>query len=96
MAFFNFEILRLRPIFFAFEDQNNIINLIYETYERLATAATILAGEIVSSRCLWELKDNIMTDAVSKNLKIENGVAKKLGSCHKPRHVLCKSHTVEK
>ena len=45
----------------------NIINLIYETFERLAIAETISAGEIVSSACLWELTDNIMTDAVSKD-----------------------------
>ena len=37
-----------------------------------------------------------MTDAVSKDLKIVEGISKLLGSNHKPHHLLCKSHTVEK
>ena len=37
-----------------------------------------------------------MTDPVSKNLKIEDFVAEKLGSKHIPYHLLCKSHVVEK
>ena len=37
-----------------------------------------------------------MTDSVSKNLKIEDLVAEKLGSKHIPYHLLCKSHVVEK
>ena len=37
-----------------------------------------------------------MTDAVSKNLKIENNIADHFHSNHKPYHLLCKSHTVEK
>ena len=37
-----------------------------------------------------------MTDSVSKNLKIEDGISESLGSTYKPIHLLCKSHTVKK
>ena len=40
--------------------------------------------------------DAIMTDAVSKNLKIENGIAESIGSDHVPYHLICKSHTCER
>ena len=36
-----------------------------------------------------------MTDFVSKNLKIEDGVIDVLKSNYKPYHLLCKSHLVE-
>ena len=45
---------------------------------------------------LWEKTDALMTDAVNKNLKIENGIRQALDSTHIPVHVLCKSHTVKK
>ena len=38
----------------------------------------------------------IMTDSVSKNLKIENLIGETFGSDHQPYHLLCKSITVEK
>ena len=37
-----------------------------------------------------------MTDAVSKNLKTIDEISKHLDSNHKPHHLLCKSHAVEK
>ena len=37
-----------------------------------------------------------MTDSVTKNLKVENYVAEKLGSHHMPHYLLCKAHAVEK
>ena len=37
-----------------------------------------------------------MTDSVSKNLKIEDGISESLGSTYKPIHLICKSHTVKK
>ena len=37
-----------------------------------------------------------MTDAVTKNLKVEILVAEKLVSRHIPYHLLCKAHTYEK
>ena len=36
-----------------------------------------------------------MTDAVSKNHKVEEGVSAALGTQHIPHHLFCKSHTVE-
>ena len=44
---------------------------------------------------LWEQIDALMTDAVSKNLKIETGVAEQLESQHVPYHLVWKSHTCE-
>ena len=37
-----------------------------------------------------------MTDSVSKNPKIEDLIGESLGSDHRPYHLLCKFHTVEK
>ena len=45
---------------------------------------------------MWENIYAIMTDAVSKNLKVEIEVAHRLNSNHIPIHILCKSHTCEK
>ena len=42
-----------------------------------------------------EKVDAIMTDAVTKNLEIEEKIAKALDSSRIPLHLLCKSHTVE-
>ena len=83
----------LRPLFFAFEDRNQIVRLIVETYNRLS--ATILSETSGTAKDLWEKTTAIMTDSVSKNLKIEDGVAETLHSDHKPYHLLCKSHAVE-
>ena len=43
----------------------------------------------------YGIKHALMTDAVTKNLKIENNIATALGTTCKPMHLLCKSHTVE-
>ena len=40
--------------------------------------------------------DAFMTDAVSKKPKTIDEISKHLDSNHKPHHLLCKSHTVEK
>ena len=37
-----------------------------------------------------------MTDSVTKNLKVEEGVAETLNSRHIPYHILCKSHACER
>ena len=37
----------------------------------------------------------IMTDSVSKTLKIEDGVAQQLGPNYTPSHLLFKSHLVD-
>ena len=53
-------------------------------------------SRVITAKDLWENITHIMTDLVSKNLKIEDLVAEKLGSKHIPYHLLCKSHVVEK
>ena len=60
---------RHRPIFFAFEDQKQIVSVIVETYECLAAAATIVSGKIITPANLLERTDAFMIDAASKNLK---------------------------
>ena len=55
----------LRPVFFAYEDKENIIELIYETYQRLGVAAELKLSEKVTAKYLWE-----RTDSVNKNLGI--------------------------
>lgn len=85
---------RLRPIFFAYEDRDQITKLFCETFERLA-AAISMRGVTIEPATLWERVDALMTDAVTKNLGIEETVPGALGSTHHPFHLLCKSHTVE-
>ena len=68
------------------------MKLVVETLKRLSVAS----GGRSSPRYLWESISFIMTDAVTKNLKIEDEVAKLLGSSHIPYHTLCKSRTCEK
>ena len=85
----------LRPVFFAFEDRENISNLIAETYKRLAVAAAAKLGVDIEPKDLWENTDNIMTDSVTKNLDIEVLIAEKLDSTHIPKHLLCNAHVVE-
>ncbi len=68
--------------------------MIVEKYNRLA-ATLNTDEEPVSAKMLWEKTNAIMTDAVSKNLKIGEGAAEALQSIHVPCHLLCKSHTVE-
>ena len=84
----------LRPIFFAYETRSQIISLIVETLERLATLVN-KNDKTTTARSLWEKIDIIMTDSVEKNLSIEEGIADDLGSIHIPLHLLCKAHTVE-
>ena len=84
--------ISLRPLFFAFEDRDQIVSLIIETLNRLTVAAN---DPEVTAVHLWEIIDALMTDAVSKNLKI-GGVAAKLGSNHIPYHLLCKWHICER
>ena len=44
---------------------------------------------------LWDKIDALMTDAVTKNLSIEDTISTILKSAYKPYHLLCKSHTEE-
>ena len=86
----------LRPLFLAYEDREQITKLIFETYERLAAAASAFTGMDLTAKVLWEQTDVFMSDSVAKNLLIEKTVAKSLNSTHEPYHILCKSHTLEK
>ena len=86
---------RLRPLFFAFEDREQITSLFVETLTRLAEAASIFNQSICQASTLWENICALMTDAVTKNLEVEKSIAAKLNSDHIPLHLLCKSHTVE-
>ena len=87
------KMISLRPLFFAFEDRDQIVSLIVETLKRLQVAANDESWTAVG---LWEQIDAVMTDAVSKNLKIEKVVAEQLGSKHVLYHLLCKSHVCER
>ena len=82
----------LRSLFFAYENRDQIANLIVETFSRLSTA---LENEVHPSK-LWEKVDAFMTDAATKNLAVEIKVADLLNTTHLPHHILCKSHTCEK
>ena len=77
--------ISLRPIFFAYEDRSQIISLIVETLKRSSVAADKLN---VTASDLWNKIDAVMPGAVTKNLKIEEGVAERLGSKHVPLHLL--------
>ena len=88
----NSQFLRLWPLHFAFENREQIVKLVIETFNRLSAAVSGLK----SAKELWEQVAAFMTDAVSKNLKVEIEVAAQLGSNHIPYHLLCKSHTCEK
>jgi len=82
----------LRALTFAYEDREQIKSLVLQTFQRLATATS----NIATSKMLWGKVDAFMTDAVSKNLKVEYLVAVELQSDHVPLHLLCKAHTCEK
>ena len=53
-------------------------------------------SRVIKAEDLWENITHIMTDSVSKNLKIEDFVSEKLCNKHIPCHLLCKSHVAEK
>ena len=85
----------LRPIYMAVEDRENIINLLEETFTRMAVAVSIKLETYVPVKTLWENITYLSTDSVSKNFKIGEGLAEHFHSSHVPIHLLCKSHTVE-
>ena len=92
LIFSDIQRFSLRALFFACEDRENIVRLIVETYTRLALS---LSDIEVSAKDLWEKTTAIMTNSVSKNLKIEDGVGEQLKWNYEPTHLLCKSHLVE-
>ena len=72
-----------------------ITNLFLETFGRLKATLKVSHDQTLQPKTLWEKVNAIMTDAVTKNLEIEETIAKALDSSHIPLHLLCKSHTVE-
>ena len=83
---------RLRALFFAHENREEIVNLTLQTLERLSTAI----GGAATPKQLWENIYAYMTDSVSKNIKVEQIVSERLGTKHVPIRIFCKSHTCEK
>ena len=86
---------RLRPIYLAYEDRDNIIRYIVESYQRLAIIASNVKNFEVKAVDLWKKTAALMTDAVSKNLNVHSGISAQLNTDYIPLHLLCKSHTVE-
>ena len=86
---------RVRPIYLAYEDRENIIRYIVESYERLAVVASSANAIEVTAADLWRNTTALMTDAVSKNLNVHSGISQALNTDYIPLHLLCKSHTVE-
>ena len=89
---------QLRPLFFAYEDREQITNLFIETCKCLSLILNAINNNLsspVTPAALWHKTDALMTDAVTKYLKIEDNIATALGTTYKPMHLLCKNHTVE-
>ena len=86
----------LRPLYFAYKDREQIVDLLIESLSRLANAASIETKCQITVNARWEKIDSFMTDAVAKNLKVTEYIAVKIQSNYQPIHLLCKSHTVEK
>ena len=91
----NGEEFRLRPLFFAFEDRDQITDLLVETFKRLGAAISVIENFTIQPSYLWGKVDALVTDSVTKNLSIEITIAASVNSLRHPHHMLCKSHTVE-
>lgn len=87
--------LRLRAIPLLFEDRDNIVCLFVEQMKRLAIAVNCHPVKI------WRRITAIMTDSVSKNLRISEQIADVLYSDlfepykHVPYQLLCSAHWCE-
>ena len=88
----NCQMISLRPLHFAYEDRQQIVELFVESFKRLSVAIE----EKASAGSLWEKVDAVMTDAASKNLLVEARVSEMLKTAYVPVHILCKSHVCEK
>ena len=82
----------LTALFFAYEDRQQITDLVLQTLNRLSVAL----DNLKSPHQLWENIYAFMMDSVTKNLKVEAAVSETLGTEHIPLRILCKSHTCEK
>ena len=54
----------LKPLFFAYEDREQITELLIESLRRLATAASLETANKVSVNDLWIQIDSFMTDGM--------------------------------
>ena len=61
----------LRPLFFAYEDRENIAHLIVDTYECLVLTLSV-DEEVVTPRKLWLKTTAIMNDSISKSIGWSN------------------------
>ena len=95
IIFSNSQEFRLRPLFFAYEDRDQITELFVETFKRLSISANVFENRNTTPAIMWEKVDSLMTDTVTKNLRTKDTISNALGSNHDPYHLLCKSHTVE-
>ena len=86
---------RLWPIFFAFENREQITNLFVEVFGILTTTLKVSHDQTLQPKTLWEKVDAIMTVLLQKKLEKEKTIAKALDSSHIPLHLLCKSRPVE-
>ena len=59
-----------------------ITNLFVETFGRLTATLKVSHDQTLQPKTLWEKVSAIMTDAVTKNLEIEETIAKALDSPH--------------
>ena len=82
-----FKMYTLRALMFAFQEREQITKLILETLARLSSTT----GGVATVKCLWKNITAFMSDAVTKNLKVEGLVAERLQSDHIP-YLLCKAH----
>ena len=71
----NGEEFRLCPLFFAYEDHEQITELFVKTFTRLSVALSVVENVVVPPSQLWDNIDALMTDAVSKNLGIEQTIS---------------------
>ena len=95
LIFSNGQEFRLGPLFVAYEDWDQIIDLFVETFKQLSISANVSENRNATPATMWEKVDSLMTIAVTKGLGIEDTIPNAFGSNHHPYHLLCKSHTVE-
>ena len=72
IIFSNSQEFRLLQLFFAYEDQDQITELFVETFKRLSISANVFENQNTTPATMWEKLDLLMTNAVTKNLGIED------------------------
>ena len=64
-------VFHLLPIFFAYEDREQITAMFSETFKRLAAAVSIWKGVTFEYSVLWEKIDASMTDSLLRTLELK-------------------------